>query len=195
MKVACHSTHAFGTKHAIEAGVDTIEHGYGLDEEAIQMMIQSDVILIPTLSLTRPGRSLVVGRKPREEERERAEKRNLENFRKAYQAGVKIAMGTDTFRILRDFWGQNAYELEMMVRGGMSEMEAVIATTRTGSVALGLENQIGTIEKGKLADIVVVDGNPLDDIRILQDRNKIHYVIKNGNVWVDRVNKGGELVL
>jgi imidazolonepropionase-like amidohydrolase len=195
MKVACHSTHAFGTKHAITAGVDTIEHGFGLDDEAIQMMIKSDVILVPTLSLTRPGQSLVVGRKTGEEERERAEKRRLENFRKAYQAGVKIAMGTDTFRILRDFWGQNAYEIELMVRGGMSEMEAIVATTRTCAEALGLDNQIGIIDKGKLADIIIVDGSPLDDIRTLQDNKKIHFVIKNGDIVVDRVNKGGELVL
>lgn len=191
MKVACHSESTDGNKHALKAGVDTIEHGVGLDDEAIQMMIKMGTILVPTLSIySRPSSALVCGHIwPPPEELSEIRSSAIENFRKAHQSGVKIAMGTDTYRIIRDHWGQNAYELGLMVDGGMSEMEAIVATTRTAAKALGLENKIGTIENGKLADIIIVDGNPLKNIKILQDKEKIQLVIKNGNIAVDRVNK------
>jgi imidazolonepropionase-like amidohydrolase len=195
MRVACHSQSLEGSKHAAMAGVDTIEHGISLDDETMQLMIDAGTILVPTLSLTRPGADLVCGGVwPPPERLEEIHSLYMKNFLSAHKAGVKIAMGTDTFRILRNFWGQNAYELELMVKGGMSEMESIVATTKTGSEALGLEDKIGTIESGKLADIIVVDGNPLKDIRILQEKERIHIVLRNGRVQVDRVNKGGEFL-
>jgi len=107
---------------------------------------------------------------------------------------LMIAFGTDTYRILRDYWTSVAYELQLYIEAGLTEMDALTFITKNASEALGLEKKIGTIEEGKLADIIVVDGNPLTDIKILQDNEKILYVIKNGDVVVDRVNKGGILL-
>jgi imidazolonepropionase-like amidohydrolase len=82
--------------------------------------------------------------------------------------------------------GQNAYELEIYVDLGMTPMEAIQTTTKNAAEAANIADDLGTIEPGKLADIVAVDGDPLDDIRILQERKKIQIVMKEGNVFVDR---------
>ncbi len=82
--------------------------------------------------------------------------------------------------------GNNAVELEYLTRCGLSPMEALMAATKICAEALGLEEQIGTVESGKLADILVIDGNPLEDIRLLQNNNAIKMVIKNGDVVLDR---------
>jgi imidazolonepropionase-like amidohydrolase len=187
MKVACHSWSADGNMHALNAGVDTLEHGLDLDEEATQTMVKNGTILVPTLSLTRPGSSMVSGKVWPEPERLSEERsRFIENCRRAHEAGVKIAMGSDTYRILRNYWGKNAFELELMTEAGMSNMEAIASATKIAAEALGLEHRIGTIEAGKLADIIVVDDNPLDDIRVLQDIRNIEIVIKGGAILVDR---------
>jgi imidazolonepropionase-like amidohydrolase len=82
--------------------------------------------------------------------------------------------------------GSNAYELEIYVDLGMTPMEAIMTTTRNAAEAAHIADDLGTVEAGKLADVVAVDGNPLDDIRILQEREKIHMVMKEGHVFVDR---------
>lgn len=105
-------------------------------------------------------------------------------LKSAKKAGVKMVCGTDggdTKKMLC------AEELELLVTmAGMSETEAIVAATKTAAEALGKEEFIGTIEPGKYADIIVVDGDPLEDIKILQEREKIRMVIKDGNVEVDR---------
>jgi len=83
-------------------------------------------------------------------------------------------------------WGDNAYEPELMVRYGMSEMEAIVAATKTSAEALGRGDNLGTIEIGKLADILIVEGDPLADIKILQKKENIRKVLKDGNTVVDR---------
>ena len=82
--------------------------------------------------------------------------------------------------------GDNAVELEYLTRCGLSPMEALMAATKICAEALGLEDQIGTIESGKLADILVINGNPLEDIKLLKNRDKIRMVIKNGEIVIDR---------
>lgn len=97
---------------------------------------------------------------------------------RAHQAGVKIAIGTDS-----GFWiyhGENATELEELVKGGFTAMEAIEAATRVGAECLGLQQEIGTLEEGKLADFIVINGNPLDNIHILQEENRILQVFKAG---------------
>jgi imidazolonepropionase-like amidohydrolase len=79
-------------------------------------------------------------------------------------------------------FGKNAIELELMVKAGYSPMEAITAGTRIGSEVMGMEAEIGTVEAGKLADLIVVEGNPLEDIHILQDENKIKWVMKGGEI-------------
>ena len=110
-----------------------------------------------------------------------------DGFEKALQAGVAIAIGTDSGAPFVEH-GQNAKELEIFVRYGMSEMQAIEAATRVAAQVLGMEDRLGTIETGKEADVIVVNGDPLADIRVLQDNEKIALVLKAGNIVVDRLN-------
>jgi imidazolonepropionase-like amidohydrolase len=199
MKVMCHCSprNPEPMLHAIEAGVDTIEHARGLTDEVIDGLVKSKIIIVPTLSIyvrnyRDPSKPCSTAER---EARERQHTELLERVKKAHQAGVKIAFGTDTYRVLRDYWTSAAYELQMYVEAGLKEKDAITFVTKNASEALGLEKKVGTIEMGKLADMIVVDGNPLDDIKILADNDKIHYVLKNGEVVVDRVDKGGTLLL
>ncbi len=107
-----------------------------------------------------------------------------ETFQVMHKAGIKSAMGTDMG--YEPGMGTNAQELEIYVDLGMTPMEAIMTTTRNAAEALGMEEDIGAIEAGKFADILAIDGNPLDDIRVLQDRGKIQMVMKEGEIFVDR---------
>jgi imidazolonepropionase-like amidohydrolase len=108
-----------------------------------------------------------------------------EAMRLAINAGVKIALGTDAAMPLV-FHGDNAWEFELMVEYGMSPMRAIMAGTRNAAENLGLLDEIGTIESGKLADIVVVNGDPLQDIHVLRDSACIELVIKDGAVITNK---------
>jgi len=152
-----------GIKNAIEAGIASIEHGIYLDDEAIQMMIDRGVYLVPTLiapqdvidaAEVNPGKlpSYAV------EKAKHVAESHRQSFRMAVEAGVKIAMGTDTGVGPH---GGNARELEQMARhGGMTPMQAIVASTRTAAELLRLDNVTGTLAAGKLADILIVDGDP-----------------------------------
>lgn len=101
------------------------------------------------------------------------------SLERAHRASVKICVGTDA-----GFWmyhGENASELEELVKGGLTPMEAIVAATRNGAENLDILDQTGTVEAGKAADLVVVDGNPLEDIRILQQADCITQVYKAGS--------------
>ena len=108
----------------------------------------------------------------------------FKTFEKFYKAGVNIAMGTDMG--FEPGMGSNAFELETYCGLGMKPMDAILTTTRNAAKALTLDKDLGTLEAGKLADIVAVDGDPLADIRILQERKRIQLVMKEGEVYVDR---------
>jgi imidazolonepropionase-like amidohydrolase len=189
-KVAVHAHTPEGIKRAILGGCDTVEHGTEVDDEVLDLFLQSGAFLVPTLSVS--SQRALAGRKKGGADvniirkMEASIEKKERNFRKAHEAGVKIACGTDTYRALREYMGMNAYELELMVQYGMTPMEAIIAATRTASHAIGRETDLGTIEAGKLADLIVVDGDPLSDIRVLQDHSKIKLVIKDGVIEVDR---------
>jgi imidazolonepropionase-like amidohydrolase len=192
-KVACHAYGAQAVKNAAIAGVDTMEHGTQLDEEAIQMMKSKGVFLVPTLMVT-SEMALTDIKAGGASEHLLSKARAVaavkgSNFQKAYRAGVKIAIGSDTYTMLRWHWGKQAQELQLMADLGMSNMECIVASTRTASEALGIQSETGTIEKGKEADILLVDGNPLRDIKILQDTRKILMIMKGGNIEVDRGTK------
>lgn len=189
-KVACHAYGAQAVKNAAIAGVDTIEHGTQLDEEAIQMMKMRGTFLVPTLMVT-SEMALTDIKAGGASEHLLSKARAVaavkgSNFQKAYRAGVKIATGSDTYTMLRWHWGKQAQELQLMADLGMSNMECIVASTRTASEALGIQSETGTIERGKEADILLVDGNPLRDIKILQDTRKILMIMKGGNIEVDR---------
>jgi len=181
-RMSAHAQGTRGIKNALEAGVDSIEHGVFLDDEAIAMMVEKGVFLVPTLSA--PHNIIKHGREAgipefAVEKTEAVMDRHLESFRAAHKEGVKIAMGTDAGTPFNRH-GKNALELELMVRAGMSVMEAIVTATGSSAMLLGLDHEIGTIEEGKRADILVVDGNPLDDMALFRDETKIQIIIRDG---------------
>lgn len=196
VRIASHALGKEGISIAVEAGVDTIEHGRELDEEVCKLMVKNNAILVPTLAAT------ILKEKDRATETDpkwqvayapgNLEKMNEDTYNAvkiAHASGVKIATGSDiTGAPLFGGYlmGDNAVEMEYLTRCGLSPMEALMAATKICAEALGLEDQIGTVETGKLADILVIDGNPLEDIKLLQDSNTIRMVIKNGDIVVDR---------
>jgi len=97
-----------------------------------------------------------------------------------------MALGTDTYRSLRDYWGRNAYELQLMVERGLSPELALLTATRNAAEALGAGDRLGTLEPGKLADLLVVDGEPDRDVRVLQDPTRLLVVMQGGRLAVDR---------
>ena len=166
-RVAAHAHGTEGIKAALRAGVDSIEHGSMLDDEAITLFKATGAFLVPTLM----AQETVEGRaKDGTLKGERADKarfiapRALASFRKAVEAGVRIALGTDAGVYPH---GNNAREFVLMVQNGMTPMEAIVAGTSNAAKLLHLEDQIGTIEKGKIADLVAVPGDPLEDIGAL----------------------------
>ena len=106
----------------------------------------------------------------------------------AMEGGVKVAAGTDMGGFVH---GKNAREIEVLVERGMTPLQAITAATGTAAECVGLGDQIGTLEVGKLADVVVVDGDAATDVRVLGDRGRIKLVMKGGDAFVDRLSGGG----
>ena len=186
--VATHAQGTQGIKNGIEAGVKTIEHGIFLDDECIEMMLKKDVILVPTLSvisnLARVGHEHGVPeygvRKARE-----TSKIHFKNVRKAVAAGVIVAAGADFLGPEMCRHGNNAIELGLLVETGLTPMEAIVAGTRNSGLALGPRGaDLGTLEEGKFADLLIVKGDPLKDIQVLQEPERIKVVMKGGEVVV-----------
>lgn len=186
VKVMAHAQGAEGIKNAVRAGIHSIEHGIYLDDEAIDLMLEKGTFLVPTLlaplAVVEIGES--TGAMP--EYGLRKAKESLEAHRdsiaRAYEAGVTIAMGTDAGVMPH---GTNLRELSLMCEIGMKPMESLVATTKTAAQCLGWDDKIGTVEAGKLADIIILDVNPLDDIRKLKETNHIRFVMKDGRVMKD----------
>jgi imidazolonepropionase-like amidohydrolase len=182
VKVMAHAQGAEGIKAAVRAGVHSIEHGIYLDEEAIELMLKHGTFLVPTLLA--PLAVLEAGeqggmpdygvRKARE-----TIEAHSDSISRAHRAGVKIAMGTDAGVMPH---GTNLRELGLMVNIGMTPMEAIVATTRTAAACLGWQDRVGTLEPGKLADVVIARTDPLQNIRSLEDTRNIVLVMKGGQV-------------
>ena len=180
-KVAAHAHGAEGMKRAIRGGVTSIEHGTFMDDEAIELFKKFGTYLVPTIiagkstadSAKIPGyysdivtpKALVTGTKIQA------------TFAKAYKAGVKIAFGTDAGVYMH---GKNYLEFAYMMEAGMPAMEAIKSATISAATLLGVENILGTIEKGKLADIIAVDGDPIKDILVM---GKVVFVMKDGKIY------------
>lgn len=173
--VMAHAQATPGIKNAIRAGIRSIDHGIYLDDEAIEMMLARGTWLVPTLVAPRgvidaaaagaaiPEASVAKAHEVAEIHRA--------SFAKAVEAGVKVAMGTDSGVTPH---GNNLRELQLMVEGGMTPMQAIVATSRSAAQLMGLEDELGTLEPGKRADLVVVDGDPLD-VATLTDRIEAVY--------------------
>ena len=184
-KVAAHAHGAEGMKRAIRAGVSSIEHGTFMDDEVIRLMKEHGTWYVPTITAGQsvgdsakiPGyyppfvtiKALETGPKI------------LSTFSKAYKEGVKIAFGTDAGVFMH---GKNYKEFEYMVMGGMPAMETIQSATMAAAELLGMSDKLGSVEKGKLADIIAVDGDPVKDIRMMKE---VSFVMKDGEIY-----KGGK---
>jgi imidazolonepropionase-like amidohydrolase len=181
-KVAAHAHGSSGMKNAIRAGVHSIEHATLMDEEAATMMKRQGVFMVPTLSALATTAACRLGCGIPESALGKAKsmtKRHHVSFKKALRDGIQIAMGTDAGTPF-NFHGENAQELERMVALGMSPMQAILASTSAAARLIGIQDQVGTIEKGKLADLILFEGNPLRHIDLLRDRSRIIGVMRAG---------------
>ncbi|MBD3616187.1 MAG: amidohydrolase family protein [Gracilimonas sp.] len=181
MHVAAHAHGEEGMKRAVEAGVLTIEHGTHMSTEVMDLMIKNGTYYVPTISAGKwvAEKAKVEGYYP-----DLVVPKALEigpkiqnTFAEAYNHGVKIAFGTDAGVFPH---GLNGKEFRYMTEVGMPVMEAIKSATITGATVLGMENQIGTIEVGKLADIVATDTNPLNDVTALES---VSFVMKDGIIY------------
>ena len=191
IKVMAHAQGSEGIKNAVRAGVHSIEHGVYLDDEAIELMLKHGTFLVPTMIA--PIAVLEAGEEGGMAEHAVRKARQVveaqaDSFRRAHKAGVKIAMGTDAGVLPH---GTNLRELGLMVDAGMTPMEAIVATTRTAAECLGWQDRIGTVEAGKLADLVITKSDPLRDIRSLENTDNILLMVKDGRIIVDRRKQPG----
>ncbi|WP_239769755.1 amidohydrolase family protein [Mammaliicoccus sp. P-M57] len=184
-KVMAHAQGLQGVKQCIEAGIHSIEHGIYLDDEAVKLMKEKDMYLVPTLlaplSVIEFAAELGMSENSINKSKQIMQD-HIESFKKAHQAGVKIAMGTDAGVFKH---GTNLRELELMVEHGMTELEAIVSSTKTAAECLGYDEELGTIEEGKKADFILLEQNPLDDIAVLRDPNKIKVVAIDGKIVKD----------
>jgi imidazolonepropionase-like amidohydrolase len=184
-RVAAHAHGADGIRKALQAGVRTIEHGTFLYEDptSIQWMAEHGIFLVPTLKVGWD----IIHAKDSSIPTWISEKNNILqdnselSLKMAYQAGVPIAMGSDVGTPL-NYHGENGLEVYWMQKAGMSAMDAIVAATGNAARALGWESWMGTLEAGKVADLIVVDSNPLDDLRVLADKTYLQWVMKNGRI-------------
>jgi len=185
---AAHAHGAQGVKNAVQAGIDSVEHGYLMDEEAAEMMIKAGTYLVATSTAVRNvvTHGVKVGIKPDVVRKaEQGMESHVKSFQRAWKMGVKLAMGTDT-GVPMTRHGNNLDELVYLVEMGLPAMEAIMVSTLYSARLLKLDHLIGTIEPGKLADIVIFDGDPLADIKIVQDKTRLKWVILDGEAIVRR---------
>lgn len=179
--VAAHAHGDEGMQRAVANGVKTIEHGTYMSDETMDLMIQKNSYLVPTITA---GMEVAENaKKPGYYPKVVAEKARVigpkiqGTFARAYKKGVPIVFGTDAGVFKH---GENAREFTYMVEGGMPAIETIICATSTAAKLLGMGDQIGTLKAGYLADIVAVPGNPLEDIEVMKD---VKFVMKEGKVY------------
>lgn len=193
-KVMAHAQGADGIKNAVRAGVHSIEHGIYLDDEAIELMLKHGTYLVPTLLAPVAVLEIAQASGTMPEYGIRKSQEVLEIHRdsvaRAYEAGVRIAMGTDAGVMPH---GTNLRELGLMASVGMSPMEVIVNTTKTAAECLGWDDRLGTIESGKLADIIITKTDPLQNLTSLEKPDNIVTVLKDGQIVKDlRAAKNGK---
>ena len=188
-------THAMGNRairNCIAADVSSIDHGNFLDEECCRMMIDRDIYYVPTFGCYY---YYAVRRLAEPEKCARTDpimEPHRQSFQLAMQLGVKIALGCDCGAPSRMPNGENALEFWLYVQNGMPPEQAIVAGTSSSAKLLRLDHLIGSLEVGKLADLVVIDGNPIDDISALLDR--VALVMKDGRIVRDELTGRTDLV-
>jgi imidazolonepropionase-like amidohydrolase len=167
IRAMAHAQGTPGIKAAIKAGIRSIDHGVYLDDEAIEMMLERETFLVPTLvaptgvitaaesGVPIPENMVAKARGVIDEHRD--------SFKRAVAAGVKVAMGTDSAVTPH---GENLKELSLMAEGGMDPASVLVSTTSLAAELMGLQDELGTIEQGKCADLVIVDGDPYDFVSL-----------------------------
>jgi len=194
-RVACHAGNSVTTRMASIAGVDSIEHGIDIDEKTAEIMEEKDITLVPTLWLFHIVKETTEERinKYKKINEYELHQENFERTLKRYKKSlveihktmeiinkynINIAAGTDNIRWYIPF-AMLYKEIYYLTQYGLSNMEAIVAATKGGAKVIGVEEQIGTIEPGKFADLIMVDNNPLEDIKALKD---VNWVMKDGEI-------------
>ena len=181
-RVMCHALGGEGLRMAVEVGVDSIEHGTYLDEdpELLQMMADKEICFTPTFAVYtfHATRGTPHGRARASALREH----HVRSVQMALEYGVTVTAGTD-----EGGWehGNNAHEISCLVEAGMTPMQAIVAATGDAADCIGLGWEIGSIEAGKKADVILVEGNPLEDVKMLERGDAVQYVMKNGVTFFD----------
>ncbi len=181
--VAAHAHGAEGINAAIRAGVRTVDHGSMMDEEGLEMLAASDsTFYVPTLYvgviIPRDGASLGIPEAQIQRSREMMRFRNA-TFRRAVERGLTIGFGTDAGVFEH---GLNAREFQERVENGESEMDSITSATSASAMIIGWDDRVGSLEAGKLADVIAVSGNPLDNITVME---RVMFVMKGGEVYRD----------
>lgn len=181
-KVAAHAHGADGINAALRAGVDSIDHGTFLDEESVELFLKHEAYLVPTLMPGARVPATMAGNPfftdAIRAKADRAATASRDGFRRAHEAGVRIAFGTDSGVTPH---GENAEEFSLMVAAGMKPADAIRSATVVSAELIGMAADLGTLETGKLADLIAVSGNPLDDVAVLED---VDFVMKGGDVVI-----------
>jgi imidazolonepropionase-like amidohydrolase len=186
-KIAIHSYGPAGARDAVRAGTDSLEHATDMDDATIQEMVKRGTYYVPTIDHNRyyTDNGDKIGYAPGYKERLQAFiPRNLETTRRAFKAGVKIAMGSDAIYTM---FGENTRELGWFVKAGMTPEQALQTATGNAAKLLGKETELGAVAPGYLADLVAVDGDPLANINVVL--NNVKWVMKSGDVVVDKTKR------
>jgi imidazolonepropionase-like amidohydrolase len=182
LKVAAHTYSDEAARIAVEVGVDSIEHGLYLSEDTFRQMAKRNIYYVPTLMVYEFWRDGIIFAPVPQEKRQQLAKTVTEHiaaYQRALKSGVKIAFGTDTF----ERPGTNAQELELMVKYGMPALDALRAATSGSADLLGISDDVGTLEVGKAADLIAVDGDPLKNIG---DLRNVRLVMKGGRSYLEQ---------
>ncbi len=175
-RTACaHAQGTEGIKNAVLAGVDSIEHAVYLDDEAIQLCLEHHTFIVPTLiapyAINQHQEILPDFMVKKSLEIEAA---HFESIGKAAKAGVKLALGTDSGTAMNNFDTHSTFEMELMTRTGATNLQTLQAATINAAELLNISEDTGSIEEGKLADFIVLDHNPLEDIKVLQGEKTVY---------------------
>ena len=188
LKVSGHCIGDEAVRYALEGGVDVIEHGYGISEETRQKLVDQNAMVVTTISQLH-FHNEAAGPYNYEEFMKEIFHKHIKqmkiDFEKNLKIGVKYALGTDLVGYPTHPQDAAAKEFEMVVNWGMTNTEAIVAGTKISAEALGMEKEIGTLEKGKLADIIAVKDDPIKNIKTLQD---VKFVLFDGEIVVDKIS-------